>query len=138
MPRDVTIEDWLLLKPYYKKIFKEEKDIIFYKNNIDRNHLNEQEKKRIEDKNKDKSNEKLEVFYPLSYNYLLSGEEQFRKMMKFKAKQSILFLFYLESSFKYEQEKHKEIWKKVESSCINNKRIFKSRFSYNSRRIQWT
>jgi hypothetical protein len=120
------VEDWLLLKPYYKKIFKEKNDIEFFKNSIDRNHLNLNEKKDT-DKNK-------KIFYPLSYNYLLSGEEQFRKMMKFKAKQSILFLFYLESSFKYEQEKYKEIWKKVESSCINNKRIFRENFFSDKRK----
>lgn len=63
----------------------------------------------------------------LNYNYLLSEEKKFTKMIKYKAKKSILFLFFLEYSLKYEQEKYKLTWTKIKEK-VGNKYIFKNEF----------
>lgn len=92
-------DDWLMHRPILSRINFNDKYIenMFYGANVDK----------------------------INYNYLFSDDKEFHKnatieMIRYKVKQSILFLYYILSASNYEKNAYNDTWKKLDNLCNKN------------------
>ena len=112
---ELFVEDWLLPKPRYDKIFCKNKEKI--KEYLDRPIIENEE---------------------INYGYLngsyRNGREYLKNMVVYKAKESLLFLYYLEISMNWEKEKHESVWEKIQE-VVGNEQIFRENFFQEKRKF---